>query len=57
VDGCTMIDYDKLKIELEKLKEFLHGAQVAIDNQNCVEVLDIVCNKLDDLIAELRCCL
>lgn len=45
-----MIDYEKLKQELEKLREFLHGAHLATNDDNAGALLHIATHKIDDLL-------
>lgn len=49
-----MIDFEKLKIELQKIREFLHGAHLATENENCSALLHLACHKIDDIFVELK---
>jgi hypothetical protein len=40
----------KLVTELEKLREFLHGAHLATNDDNAGALLHMACHKVDDLI-------
>lgn len=40
----------KLVNELEKLREFLHGAHLATNDDNAGSLLHMACHRVDDLI-------
>ncbi len=40
----------KLINELEKLREFLHGAHLATNDDNAGALLHMACHRVDDLI-------
>lgn len=48
-----MIDYDKLKQELEKLHAFLHGAHHASGDENASSTFHQACHKVQDILKEL----
>lgn len=43
----------KIVLELEKLREFLHGAHLATNDDNAGGVLHQACHKVDDIIRAL----
>jgi hypothetical protein len=49
-----MIDYEKLKQELIKLREFLHGAHLATNDDNAGALLHMACHKIDDILGILN---
>ena len=43
----------KLHNGLEKLREFLHGAHMATNDENASGVLHQACHKIDDILKEM----
>jgi hypothetical protein len=39
-----------MKVELEKLREFLYGAYLATNDDNIKDVLDLACLKIDEIL-------
>ena len=48
-----MIDYEKLKHELEKLHAFLHGAHNATSQEEAASTYHQACHKIDDILKGL----
>jgi len=48
------MEYEKLKHNLEKLREFLHGAHLATNDDNSGSVLHMACHKIDEIILEIK---
>lgn len=51
-----MIDHEKLKQDLEKLRAFLHGAHLATNDDNASTLLHQACHKIDDILADIKLC-
>jgi hypothetical protein len=52
-----MIDYEKLKRlnhELEKLRDFLHGAHLATSQDEASGTFHHACHKLDEILKEYK---
>jgi len=49
-----MIDYQKLKTSLEKLREVLHGAHLATTDYKCSSLLHLACHKIDEILSEIK---
>lgn len=48
-----MVDLEKIKIELEKLYQFLHGAHNASNDENASATFHQACHKLQDIIKDI----
>jgi hypothetical protein len=49
-----MTNEEKIELSLEKIREFLHGAHLATNDENAGCVMHAACHKIDDILVELK---
>jgi hypothetical protein len=49
-----MIDYEKLKKELEKLHDYAHGAHSVCDHDNSSSTFHQICHKIREILESLK---